>query len=109
MLKNHNCFHYTRFPDKANDLIYLKSPKTVIGSFFDHFWSFSPNGDFTKKIPTLSCTSPYGPLIPPQVSEKFNEPIPRKRMDGRMDRRTDPISKNSSAHCPVSDKADIII
>ena len=109
MLKNHKCFHSTQFPDKANDLIYFKSPKTVIGSFFNHFWSFSPNGDFTKKFLTLSCTSPYGPLITSQVSENFNELIPRKIMNGWMDRWTDPISRNASAHGPESNKVDIII
>ena len=34
MLMNHNNFHFTQIPDKNNDMIFLKSPKTM---FFDHF------------------------------------------------------------------------
>ena len=47
MLMNHNNFHFTQIPDKTNDLIFLKSPKTM---FSDHFWSFLPNGNFFQKI-----------------------------------------------------------
>ena len=36
MLKNHN-FHFTQIPDKTNDMIFLKSPKTM---FLGHFWLF---------------------------------------------------------------------
>ena len=46
MLKNHN-FHFTQIPDKTNDMIFLKSPKTM---FLGHFWSFLPDGDFFQKI-----------------------------------------------------------
>ena len=37
MLMNHKTFHFTQIPYKANDVIFLKSPKTV---FLDHFWPF---------------------------------------------------------------------
>ena len=48
---NHKNFNFTQIPDKTNDVIFLKSPKTLsFGSFFDHFWSFLPNGDFFQKI-----------------------------------------------------------
>ena len=34
---NHNNFHFTQIPDKSNDVIFLKNPKTM---FLGHFWSF---------------------------------------------------------------------
>ena len=46
MLMNHNNFHFTQIPDKTNDMIFLKNPKTM---FLDHFRSFLPNGDFFQK------------------------------------------------------------
>ena len=68
-----------------------------MGLFFNHFWSFLPAGDFFSRNLALSHTIIYGLLTPYYVSEKPNEPIPRKIMDrwkdgrteGRMDRRTD--------------------
>ena len=45
MLMNHKNFRFTQIPDKTNDMVFLKSPKTII----DHFWSFLPNRDFFKK------------------------------------------------------------
>ena len=38
MLMNHKNFHFTQIPDKTNDIIFLKSPKTM---FLGHFWQFS--------------------------------------------------------------------
>ena len=43
MLMNHKNFHFTQIPDKTNDMIFLKSPKTL---FLDRFWSFLPDRDF---------------------------------------------------------------
>ena len=43
MLMNHKNFRFRQVPDKTNDLIFLKSPKTL---FLGHFWSFLPDGDF---------------------------------------------------------------
>ena len=37
MLMNHKNFHFTQIPDKTNDMIFLKSPKTM---FLGHFWPF---------------------------------------------------------------------
>ena len=37
MLMNHKNFHFTQIPDKTNDVILLKSLKTL---FLDHFWKF---------------------------------------------------------------------
>ena len=37
MSMNHKNFHFTQIPDKTNDIIFLKSPKTL---FLHHFWPF---------------------------------------------------------------------
>ena len=47
MLMNHKTFRFTQIPDKTNDMIFLKSPKTL---FLGHFWSFLSDGDFFNKI-----------------------------------------------------------
>ena len=52
MFINHKNFHFTQIPDKTNDMIFLKSPKTL---FLDHFWPFLPNGDFFPK--NLLCNT----------------------------------------------------
>ena len=52
---------------------------------------------FFKKNPALSCTR-LGPLTPCWVSEKSNEPIPRKLPDRRKDRWTDPILQDPSGY-----------
>ena len=43
MLMNHKNVHFTQIPDKSNDMIFLKSPKTL-------FWGHLPDGDFFQKI-----------------------------------------------------------
>ena len=47
MLMNHKNFDITQTPDKTNDAVFLKSPKTM---FLGHFWQFLPDGDFFQKI-----------------------------------------------------------
>ena len=37
MLMNHKNFRFTQIPDKTNDTIFLKSPKTL---FLGHVWPF---------------------------------------------------------------------
>ena len=37
LLMNHKNFHFTQIPDKTNDIIFIKSPKTL---FWSHFWLF---------------------------------------------------------------------
>ena len=37
MLMNYKNFHFTQIPEKTNDTIFLKSPKTM---FLGHFWPF---------------------------------------------------------------------
>ena len=89
MLMNHKNFHFTQIPDKTNDMIFLKSPKTM---FLGHFWPFLvifARWGFFPKNPALSHTTIYGPLTPCYVSEKTNEPIPRKLTDRQKDGWTD--------------------
>ena len=84
MLKGQKYFHSTSFSEKTNELIFLKSPKTPILGHFDHFWSLLMEGDFSRK------TELHMGVKFQKVSEKINEPIPRKllkkRMDGQKDR-----------------------
>ena len=47
MLMNHKIFDFTQIPVKTNDVIFLKSPKTM---FLGHFWPFLPDEDFFQKI-----------------------------------------------------------
>ena len=55
MLMNHRNFDLTQIPDKTNDVVFLKSPKTM---FLGHFWPFLPDGEFFQKI-QLSHTELY--------------------------------------------------
>ena len=47
MLMNYENFDFTQIPDKTNDMIFLKSSKTI---FLGHFWPFLSDGDFFQKI-----------------------------------------------------------
>ena len=87
MIKGHKFFHSTSFPDKTNDLIFLKSKKkkTIVVHFCQFFGHFC-QVDFSKRNWTLLCTSPYGPLTLYKVSEKIDVPIPRKLPKRRTDR-----------------------
>ena len=55
MSMNHKNFDFTQIPDKTNDVIFFKSPKTM---FLGHFWPFLHNGIFFQKI-QLSHTTIY--------------------------------------------------
>ena len=46
-LMNHKIFHFTQIPDNNNDVIFLKSPKTII---LGHFGHFCPMEIFSKKF-----------------------------------------------------------
>ena len=50
MLMNRKNFHFTQIPDKTNDVIFLKSSKTLFLGHFDYFWSLLPAEDFFQKI-----------------------------------------------------------
>ena len=58
MLMNHKNFHFTQIPDKPNDAIFLKSPKTM---FRGHFWQFLVDGDFFQKIRLCQTKLYMGP------------------------------------------------
>ena len=63
-LMNHKNFPFTQILDKTNDMIFLKSPKTL---FFGHFWSFlvifAQWGFFPKNL-ALSHVTIHGRLTP---------------------------------------------
>ena len=88
MLMNHKNFHFTQIPDKTNDMIFLKSPKTM---FLGHFWPFLvifAQWGFFPKNPAVTHNYIWAPNTM-LSSEKTNEPIPRKRKeDGRTDGQT---------------------
>ena len=91
MLMHHKNFCFTPTPDKTNDVIFLKGPKTL---FWGHFWPFlvifAKWVIFQKKS---GCHTQY--IWAPNtcwVSEKTEEPIPWKLTnrwkDGWKDRHT---------------------
>ena len=80
MLMKHKNFHFTQIQDKTNDMIFLKSPKTMfLGQFWPIFGHFCLIKIFSKK--SGSVTHNY--------IEKTDEPIPRKLTDRQKDRRTE--------------------
>ena len=54
MLMNDKNFCFTQLPDKTNDIVFLRSPKTLFWTGFDHFWSFLPNGEFSKRYDSVT-------------------------------------------------------
>ena len=58
MLMNHKNIHFTQIPDKNNDMIFLKSSKTM---FLVHFWSFLPDGDISKKSDSVTHNYIWAP------------------------------------------------
>ena len=83
MLMNHKNFHLTQFPDKTNDVIFLKSPKTL---FLGHFWSFLPIGNFFQKIRLCHIKLYLGSWRHAKFQEKL---ISQFRENLRTDGRTD--------------------
>ena len=86
---NHKIFRFTQIADKTNDIIFLKIPKTLLlGHFLIIFGHFRPMQIFSKN-PALPHSIIYKLLTPCQVSEKTNEPIPRKLTYRQKDRWKD--------------------
>ena len=57
MFMNQKNFPFTPISDKTNDLIFLKSPKTL---FLGHFWQFLvilPDGNFSKNSGSVTHNS----------------------------------------------------
>ena len=90
MLMNDKIFHLTKIPDKINDLIFLKSPKTLFWGHFRPFWSFLAAGDSFQKIwlchIQLYMSSYQYAKFQKKLMSQFQENF---RTDRRTDRRTD--------------------
>lgn len=56
MLTVHNYFHFRPFSDKANDLIFLKSPKTLFSGHFFTFFGVFPEVLFFLENRTHAIT-----------------------------------------------------
>ena len=84
MLMNHKNFHFTQIPDKTNDVIFLKRPKTM---FLGHFWPlsviFAQWGLFPKNL-ALSHITRYEPILW-KLTDRWTD----GRTDGWKDRRMD--------------------
>ena len=84
---NHKNFHFIQIPDKTNDLIFLKSPKTM---FLGHFWSFLSDGNSFQKTQLCHTQLHMGPQhhakFPKKLMRKFRENL---RTNGRTDERMD--------------------
>ena len=89
MLRNHKNFHFTQIPDKNNDVIFLKSPKTLFFSYFLPFLVIFARWGFFPKI-RLCHTQLYRD---PWHHAKFQKKLMRQfreslRTDGRTDGQT---------------------
>ena len=78
MLMNHKNFHFTQIPDKTNDMIFLKSPKTLFLGHFWPFWVIFAQWGFFQKL-RLCHTKLY---MAPNTMLSL-------RTDGRTDGKTD--------------------
>ena len=63
-----------------------KFKKPCFWLIFGPFSQILGQKNFFPENPALSRTTSYGLLAPCQNSEKTNDTIPRKRLDGRTDR-----------------------
>ena len=86
MLMNHKNFHVTQISDKANDMIFLKNPKTI---FLRHFGPFLADGDFFQK--NLAVTHKYTWASKSRLSFRKNywancEKTTEGWTEGRMDK-----------------------
>ena len=77
-LANHKTLHFRSFLAKTNDSILRKGPKTLFLGLFGPFFAIFQKMRIFPKNPALSLLSIYGPLTSCKISEKTNEPIPRK-------------------------------
>ena len=62
MLMNHKNFRFTQIPPKTNDMIFLKSPKTLFwGPFLTIFGRFCPMGIFSKTSGPVTSNYTWNP------------------------------------------------
>ena len=95
MLINHKNFHFTQIPGKTNDMIFLKSPKTMHLAIFDFFFFFFffffyQLGFFSENSGSATHNLDR-PQTPCSVSEKANELVLKKLADRCTERQTVPI------------------
>ena len=90
MLMNHKNFRFTQIPDKTNDTIFLKSPKTL---FLGHVWPFLvifARWFFFQKNPAVTRNYIWAPntmlSFRKKLMSQFWENV---RTDGTTDGRTD--------------------
>ena len=92
MLMNYKNFHFTKIPDKTNDVVFLKSPKTMfLGHFLPFLVIFSWRGFFFPKKIQLCHTQIYmGKFVKFQkkLMRQSRENL-RRRKDGLKDRQKD--------------------
>ena len=84
MLINQKNFNFTQIPDKTNDAIFLKSPKTM---FWGYFWPFFSLGIFSKNS---SCHTKL--YMAPNFKLGFRKKLMSQSQEnlwagGRMDRQ----------------------
>ena len=77
-LANHKMIHFRSFLAKTNDSILRKGPKTLFWGLFGPFSPIFQKMRIFQKNRALSLLSIDGPLTSCKISEKTNEPIPRK-------------------------------
>ena len=87
ILMNHKNFHLPQIPDKINDVIFLKSPKTM---FLGHFWPFLVIFAQWRFLPkTVSVTHNY--IWAPNTMQSFrkNWRANFEKTYGQKDRRAE--------------------
>ena len=77
-LANRKSLHFRSFLAKTNDSILHKCPKTLFLGLFGPFLPIFEKMRIFPKNGAQSLLSIYGPLTSCKISEKTNEPIPRK-------------------------------
>ena len=90
ILMNHKNFHFSQIPGKTNDVIFLKSSKTLfLGHFLPFLVIFCPMGIFSKKSDSVTNNYIWNPKT--IVSFRKNCANPEKtyeQTEGRTDGRT---------------------
>ena len=93
ILMNHKNFHFSQIPGKTNDVIFLKSSKTLfLGHFLPFLVIFCPMGIFSKKSDSVTNNYIWNPKT--IVSFRKNCANPEKTYE-QTEGRTDPILQDS--------------
>ena len=92
MLMNHKNFRLIQIPDKTNDVIFLKKPKTLFLGYFWHFLVISAWWGFFPKNPAVTHNYIWVPNTKFQkklMSQLWENLWADGRTHKRTDRRTD--------------------